>query len=684
MSDWKEFQLDFAQQVVHRADATKNFTRAAMVELVGEWLEEEGEIESFVPAYLPIREVPVVDGYSFSEKDDAIDLFIVDRVEDIASMSNLTFTEVRQAFNRLKNFFVQAATKSLADNLEESSFAYGLAWSLKNEARTYGRVRLFLISNRRLSSRVDILENEQVDDWNISFHIWDIERLSRLQDVERASIIINFPEEFTQSLPCLPAHLEANAYKSYLVVLPGNLLASLYGKYGSRLLELNVRTFLQVRGNVNKGIRKTILAEPNMFFAYNNGISATAEEIVTENRDGQEVLVSVKNLQIVNGGQTTASLYHAGRAKADLSGIFVQMKLSEVLPELSDKIVPKISEYSNTQNKVSAADFFSNHAFHVRLEEMSRRIWAPALDGSQRQSKWFYERARGQYAEAQADKTKAQKDAWQKEYPKNQLFTKTDLAKFDNVWDGFPVEVNLGAQKNFAAYAKRVSDTWDEDDTVFNDRYYKRAVARGIVFRALEALVSRQPWYQGGYRANIVAYTQALFIKYVHEAKREVDWDGIWGKQGISANLSSVLVEIAEMVNTFITDTPEHVRNVTEWCKRRPCWEGLQKLDYNLPTSILQELPTNLEEKAKQSEAIQQRKVDDGIGAQTFVVEKGGTYWLHLNTFCIENKISLTQKERGILDIAVLIPQKIPSERQSSVLLQLMKRIEEEGFVEIT
>lgn len=417
-----------------------------------------------------------------------------------------------------------------------------------------------------------------------------------------------------------------------------------------------------------------------MFFAYNNGISAVAEAIVTENKNGREELVSVQNLQIVNGGQTTASLYHAGRSKADLSGIFVQMKLSEVQSDLSSKVIQKISEYSNTQNKVSAADFFSNHAFHVRLEEMSRRLWAPAVDGSQRQSKWFYERARGQYAEAQSDKTKAQKDAWQREYPRAQLFTKTDLAKFDNAWDGFPVEVNLGAQKNFAAYARRISDLWGKDDTAFNDRFYKRAVARGIVFRAVEKMVSEQPWYQGGYRANIVAYAQALLAEHIRRAGLVMNWDSIWAKQAPSPAVAEALLLTAEKVNTFITATPDHVRNVTEWCKRRQCWEGLLEIPYVLPDALRNELLTRSQDKQLDKEAGNQRVMDNGIDAQAAVVNKGQAYWAQVDDFCRKNKIVLSPKERGVLDIALTMPRRIPTERQCGVLMSLEKRVEEAGM----
>jgi AIPR protein/MobA/MobL family len=202
------------------------------------------------------------------------------------------------------------------------------------------------------------------------------------------------------------------------------------------MAKANVRTFLQARGKVNQGIRTTILTEPGMFFAYNNGITATAQSVEVEATSSGLKITRILDLQIVNGGQTTASLFHTRRKdKASLSGIFVQMKLSVIDSDESEKVVPRISEYANTQNRVNAADFFSNHPFHVRLDEFSRRIWAPAQQGAQRETKWFYERARGQYADAQAKLTPAEQKRFKAENPKPQMFTKTDLAKFENTWD---------------------------------------------------------------------------------------------------------------------------------------------------------------------------------------------------------------------------------------------------------
>ena len=192
--------------------------------------------------------------------------------------------------------------------------------------------------------------------------------------------------------------------------------------------------------------------------------------------------------------------------KDQLAQVFVQMKLTVVPPERGEEIVPKISEYANTQNKVNAADFFANHPFHVRMEQFSRGIIFTAREGERHDSKWFYERARGQYLNARAKLTTAQQKSFDLEYPKSQLFTKTDLAKFEFSARGKPEVVSKGAQKNFAEFAKDIGDAWTKREAVYDELWFKRLVAKAIVFRRLETEVPKQPWYEGGYRANVVTY----------------------------------------------------------------------------------------------------------------------------------------------------------------------------------
>jgi LmbE family N-acetylglucosaminyl deacetylase len=333
---------------------------------------------------------------------------------------------------------------------------------------------------------------------------------------------------------------------------------------------------LQARAAVNKGIRDTILNDPKMFFAYNNGITATAASVIVKEAEDGLRMTGIEDLQIVNGGQTTASLFHTRRKdKANLDNVFVQMKLSIVSPELSEAVVPKISEYANTQNRVNAADFFSNHPFHIQMEAASRRLWAPAAEGTQRETKWFYERARGQFADAQAKLTAAETRRFLAEYPKNQMFTKTDLAKYENVWDEHPRFVNLGAQKNFAKYAERISEEWKKNSGGFGDDYYRRAIARAIIFKRAEKVISEQRWYAGGYRANIVAYTIALVGYCIAAQGKALDFQKIWQRQGIDPLLYDTIGRVGRLVQDDLTSPPEKTSNISEWAKRDACWQRL-------------------------------------------------------------------------------------------------------------
>lgn len=467
--------------------------------------------------------------------------------------------------------------------------------------------------------------------------------------------------------------------------MPGPILSTIYEKFGARLLEQNVRTFLQARAKVNQGIRTTIMTEPGMFFAYNNGITATAQGVETKRTGDGLQITRITDLQIVNGGQTTASLFHTRRKdKADLTNIFVQMKLSVIDSEESEKVVPRISEYANTQNRVQAADFFSNHAYHIRMEEFSRRIWAPAGAGAQRETKWFYKRARGQYADAQAKLTPAEQKRFKAENPKPQMMTKTDLAKFENVWDDHPRYVNLGAEKNFDRYAARIGKEWDKSSDGFNEAYFKRAVARGIMFRATERIVSAQPWYNNGYRANIVAYTLAVLGELTRRQEKSLDFQRVWNAQAISPVLESTIATVASRVNDDLLRPMQGISNISEWAKREACWtrmlEHMDEFADLLPDEFDGECLSRDDHLSEKRAARNTQKVDNGIEAQTKVLAIPSAKWIVIHDVLVAKRL-LTPKEIGVLKIAMQMPMKIPTDRQCAVLLDTIDKARAEGVM---
>ncbi|MDQ0304738.1 AIPR family protein [Ancylobacter polymorphus] len=680
----EEFFHDFRQDLLAGAEANGSFLLAEFMDVVSRELTETGFTEGFEFAHYRAQRGMRVDGYWFND-EGGLNLFVAD-FDGRTELASLTRTDVDAAFKRLANFFDASLRKNLAAGLEITSPEYGLARQIADRKSLIRHLNLILVSERTLSDRIQALPDTEIAGIATSFHIWDISRLHRQRSSRshKEALDLDFEAMFGTGISCLPAHLGTGAYQSYLVVMPGPILSTIYEKFGARLLEQNVRTFLQARAKVNQGIRTTIITEPGMFFAYNNGITATAQGVETKRTGDGLQIIKITDLQIVNGGQTTASLFHTRRKdKADLTQIFVQMKLSVIDNEESEKVVPRISEYANTQNRVQAADFFSNHAYHIRMEEFSRRLWAPAGKGAQRETKWFYERARGQYADAQAKLTPAEQKRFKAENPKPQMLTKTDLAKFENVWDDHPRYVNLGAEKNFARYASRIGKEWDKSSDSFNEAYFKRAVARGIIFRATERIVSAQPWYNNGYRANIVAYTLAVLSELTRREKKSLDFQRIWNAQAISPVLESTIAVVASRVNDDLLRPMQGISNISEWAKRETCWarmlENMEEFADLLPDEFDGECLSGDDHVAEKRAARNTQKVDNGIEAQTKVFAIPAAKWVTVHDTLAAKRL-LTPKEIGILNVAMQMPLRIPTEKQCAVLLDTIEKARSEGI----
>jgi len=679
----KEFFHEFRQEMLAGAEANSTYQLESFMEAVSNELIETGFVEGFELCHFRAPRGMRVDGYWFND-EGGLDIFVAD-FDCRRELDTLTRTDVDAAFKRATNFFEASLEGSLEPDVTTPE--YGLVRQIADRKSLLRQVNFFLTSERALSDRFQDLPDNKIAGVRASYHIWDMTRFQRQRSSRghKEALDIDFVELFGSGINCLPANLGSDSFQSFLIVMPAAILSSLYDRYSARLLEQNVRTFLQARAQVNKGIRLTILNEPHMFFAYNNGITATAQKVDTiSGRDGLQI-TRITDLQIVNGGQTTASLFHTQRRdKADLTNIFVQMKLSVIDSDQSELIVPRISEYANTQNRVNAADFFSNHPFHVRMADFSRRLWAPAQQGAQRESKWFYERARGQYVDAQSKLTPGEQKRFKAEYPKPQMFTKTDLAKFENVWDDHPKWVNLGGQKNFARYASRIGKEWEKSSDGFNEFYFKRIIGRAIIFRTAEKLVSNQSWYNGGYRANIVAYTLAVMGEAIKRRNLAIDYQRIWNAQSGGDVLTEAMEIIAAEVNEDIIHPPQGISNISEWCKKDGCWSRLlgevDRISELLPAKFWASLTSVDEARVETKSARQTQKIDNGIEAQRQVFEIPASTWA-LVSKGLSGKRLLSPKEIGILKIAEQVPAKIPTEKQSAVLIEILAKARLEGIV---
>ena len=554
------------------------------------YLAESGEAENIRVAYdEKIMKSGVqhkINAYAISDNYETIDLIITiyNGTEDI---STVTKSDIDKAAKRVFNFFKNAVYKDYVSEIEEASEIFQLAHALaesKEIKDTLVRVNATILTDGIYAGESPA--SQTIQGYPVFYKVVDVNYLYNISEKAHIPIEIDF-KATGYKIPCIQSPSHNDEYQSYLAIFPGEALVNIYERFGARLLEQNVRSFLQFTGKVNGGIRKTILSEPHMFLAFNNGLAVTADSLELEkSEDGNGLfIVKVNDLQIVNGGQTTASIYHTWKKdKKEVTEVQVQVKLSVIKnKEKFSDIVSQISEYANTQNKVSVSDLSSNRPFHIELEKLSRNIWAPPSGGQVVQTRWFYERARGQFRNAMMKEgfTKAKLKAFELKNPKSQMFTKEDLAKYVNAFEEVtegkkvligPNFVVRGNQKNYVQFMNY--NLPRKVDSV----YFEDSVAKAIVFRSAEKKYGVKPNSIGDMRYITVPYAISWLSA---RAERKLDLYKIWKTQTVSENLQDLLYNLMVLIEEFIKhNAPGSL--YSEWAKKEECWQEVKKQDFKL------------------------------------------------------------------------------------------------------
>ena len=348
-------------------------------------------------------------------------------------------------------------------------------------------------------------------------------------------------------------------------------------------------------------------------------------------------------------------------------------------------MIPTISRCANSQNKVDEADFFSNHPYHIRLEEYSRKIIAPAKGGDQFGTIWFYERARGQYTQAQMKLTKSERVKFQTKNPKNQLIKKVDLSKYINTFECLPHIVSKGAQSSMRYFAEKIDKEWEKSNTQFNDYYYKKIISYAIIFKDLDKMIADQDWYKEikAYKANIVTYTIAVTINQLKKKypNMGIDYKKIWNTQKMYPSLAKQLLKTARAILNFITLDDRPILNVTEWCKKEACWDRAKSLDWPLEQDFVDDLVDLDFEKQDEVAAKKDRKVDNELNSEIAVINYGDDYWKKVIQW-VDGKRLLTPMESDLLSLAsrAVASGRIPSSKQAAIILQTREKLIEEGM----
>ncbi len=677
--NFEEFFEEFKEQIEILKDnpdygwEAQDYFTAVMLD----YLEDVGEVDS--PIICPYRAHGVqLNAYTFDETFESLNIF-VSIFYDENEIKTASKSDVDAALKRAMQVY-RRATNDLYKSFEKDNDTYEFAHSVFEHKDEIREVCITALTNG--NCKPIPFKNILIGDAEVSFNIWDMDRLFRCMSSGkmRETIEIDFAGQFEKHIPCL-VNKRCDDYEVYLAIIPGDILADIYMEHGARLLEKNVRSFLQVKGAVNKGIRDTLRNEPQMFLAYNNGISVTAESITLgTDEDDALYIAKIRDMQIVNGGQTTASIYNIVKEKkseVDLSQVYVQMKVSVIKnQDKMDEIVHKISECANTQNKIQMADFSSNDPFNRKMEELSRVIWAPATSG-QKSKNWFFERARGQYADMLSrEGTPAKRKAFKEIHP---LFTKTDMAKYENTWNQMPYYVSEGAQKNFKRFMVGVKE---RGNFLPDERYYQLLVAKAIMYRRTEKLVQEQKY--GGYRANIVTYTIALIS---HKTAQRLDLERIWKNQSLSDTLESEIVRLSAIVQQYITN-PSGNANVSEYCKRRNCWDGLLEQNVDVSSQLKEELisgelSTGVLSSSSSASGFLNEATKEEQEIIDWVCTIPAAVWLSISKWAKDTN-NLQPWQRGIaFSVGTLVGRgKKPSVKQAKQAEIIYQSAKEKGFVE--
>lgn len=574
-----DFNREFIEEVKEYAAENSEHTESAFTSVFLSYLSDFGETKTAdaeVSYCIKESEKFKVNAFAYSEYFQSLTL-IVSCYEKNGKIERLNKLDTAKICRQASKFYkLCCASNSIFDEMEESSNEYVLYEFIKSHKDNVENLYIILLTNKLVNG--DLPEDTMINKTAVKYDVWDIERLVQAvyQRKETEKLVIRFKNKYRYRLQLIKVPQKSEIYDCYVGYISGSCLAEIYRDEGQRLIEKNVRSFLQATGKVNKGIRDTLRSDPAMFMAYNNGISTIAEQVIIDENESTDDFIIIKELvgwQIVNGGQTTASIYAALQNKVDLSNVNVQMKLTVIKSdEQMDTLISSISRFANSQNKITMSDFSANDDFHIKLEQLSRRVYIPVEKGKSSQ-RWFYERARGQYSvEVNRQLTAASKKKYKEQNPKNKCISKTVAAKCTMCWLKHPDIVSKGLETNFIKYSSMIQDGEIEAP---NEEFYCDMIAQVILFQQCDKIVDAQNF--GGYKAQINYYTIALLAEFYSD---KVDFKYIWQHQNISPETAQLLEDICYKVwNHFMNPKTNNAKgvNVTQWCKKEECWTLLKE-----------------------------------------------------------------------------------------------------------
>ena len=687
MSDYEEYKSEFleslrADSAISGSDTVDEFLTRTLGMLVDYDEIQDPQRIGCGDKRCSGNHVMRADGYCFDETDHSLVLVISD-FQDSHDTDNLTMSRVDDLYWRMYYFLNEICNGRMEDYFDDSDDILKVARLIRKRMNALAddpeqslKVKLYIITNKDLSPDLlnqNLLETKirktkgqksvkttkkiKKSDFEgkpLEINLWSPERFyEKEKSLNNDPIVIDFETDYhSVGIPCIKGNIGENlGYEAYIAIIPGKLLADIYINHGSKVLEGNVRAFLGTSGSksVNSGIRRTINNEPNKFFTYNNGIATTAADVETQEIDGQLYITKIVDLQIINGGQTTASLAEAvlKKTNTELDGIFVPMKLTVIDDRETenedgvrfyDQMVQAIAKYANSQNKVTAADLFSNDPFHIWMEKSSKRWLAPSAKYAI-PTGWYYERSRKRYQqELFKIRSVVDQKRFQAKFPKDQLITKEQLGMYLTTMAQRPHIVAKGKNFVIKEFNTIITQEYRANKAVFNEFYFKKCICAAIIYRTVDNYLETNKdsakkqtgfWYKaGGYKLDIVPYSIAKILHSIPKGYT-LNWDYIWNHQMVSPAFMREIELVTKMTNDFICDS--HGIIVTEYCKKEDTWVAFRDtVSYTPSERFIDELmPEGLVKEQEESAQKEQKGVDD-LKYVMQIIEPGAEYWQKL------------------------------------------------------
>jgi hypothetical protein len=520
-----------------------------------------------------------VDGYYFNQRDGALELslFINDNAENIVPvLDEIPVDEVKKKLKHLYNFFFYSAVGYIGDRAAAESAEFELAGAIQEHLKSIKSLKLYMVTPRILGAPMkyerNLINNEQLGvEYESTRVCIDLSYLTSIKQGEGA---VDLDLYDVGGIEALKIPTADDSYTCYLTYLSGNTIAELYSLYGTSLVQANVRAYLGPN-KVNSGICQTIQDEPQDFLAFNNGLVIFAENA---EEDGNRI-VRIDNLQIVNGGQTCASIYSTWLSGTNSKGknrglkegihkkvreIKVPVKLI-VFPSYENKeelqeLQKKVSIAANSQNTIKVSDLSSKLPFHTEFKKICSDLISP-----QDQTRWFYENLRGSY-KAESDKLKGkpqEKKIFEQRYPKAQLVTKNDIALACLSFDRESAGASKGAEACARIFNEKVKDV-----QTLTPKEVKECLCKHIIFKQITEILKLKKKETGIANPRIpIIYAIRVFQANFGD---RIDYDEVWNLQRLPTGLTDILLELVARCNKVIREHMDPYM-ISQYGKKKEC-----------------------------------------------------------------------------------------------------------------